>query len=210
MKPVAKQQQPPWSPGLQLDPQVLPVYLLLRQLAVTYQIQCDSRAEWKLFLQGLLKTVEPDLQPLRSQWSRCERRVVILPQSLSKRHVAGQRVAMCHDVPSRSTARGCLCPRQTGSPAAAWAVGPGWGRTAEPHPGPPSGPRATTPASSPAGCRTKQQQWARQTDIRQAGHRPPVAPHWREAEQLQQLQQLQTAAPSLLPLVILACSHQAV
>lgn len=30
-----EQQQPPRSPGLQLDQQVLPVYLLLRQLAVT-------------------------------------------------------------------------------------------------------------------------------------------------------------------------------
>lgn len=64
------------------------------------------------------------------------------------------------DSPSHSTERGCPFPRQTGSPAAAGADEPGRGRRVEPHPGPPAGQTGTTPASSPADCSAKQQQWA--------------------------------------------------
>jgi len=54
------------------------------------------------------------------------------------------------DIPFHSTGCGCLCPRQTGSPAAAWGGEPGWDRKAGSRPEPPSGLTETTPASSPA------------------------------------------------------------
>ncbi len=78
-----------------------------------------------------------------------------LPKARTK-CVSGAYVGI-RDKPFHSTASGCQCPQQTGSPAAAWGAEPDWDRKADTPPGRPSGLTETTPASFPAGWHTEWQ-----------------------------------------------------